>query len=655
MPAPTRRANLARPTMPARAGAGFLTRGVRRLDISLGMAPLPETLAPELATLVDHPPSNPRDWVYEVKFDGYRMLARVDRAEVRLLTRNGHDWTSRLPHLARSLARLKLPPSWLDGEIVMPTPTGGTSFQLLQSAFDSARTSDILYYLFDLPFHAGKDLRATPLLERRARLEKLLANAAPPLRFSAAFDAPPAELVTRACRLGLEGIIGKRSDSAYVSRRSPDWIKLKCSHRQEFVIGGWTDPQGSRLGFGALLLGVHDAQRRLVYAGKVGTGFDSRLLVEIQRRLRLVAATHSPFHGRTGEERHAHWLKPRLIAEVSFAEWTRDGHVRHGVFHALRSDKPPKSIVREEPMEPLGPDTEEATPDLLSRVRVTHPERVVDRASKLTKLDVLRHYSRVGALMMEHLKGRPVSLVRAPEGVGRPLFFQKHLDKGAMDGIRKLDPRLDRDHVALLEVASPLGLLSAAQMNVIEFHTWNAVKSAIGTPDRISFDLDPGAGIRWPQVQEAARLVRRYLEELGLPAFLKTSGGKGLHVVTPIRRQYDWDTVKDFSREVVEQLAAALPQLFVAKSGPRNRVGRIFIDYLRNGFGATTVAAWSARARPGLGVSVPITWEELPKVKGGDHWTVRNLQARLATGNAPWQGYARAARALGPAMKKLRR
>jgi bifunctional non-homologous end joining protein LigD len=340
---------------------------------------------------------------------------------------------------------------------------------------------------------------------------------------------------------------------------------------------------------------------------------------------------------------------------VSFAEWTNDGHVRHSVFHALRSDKSPRNIVREEPMEPLGPDTEEETSDLLSRVRVTHPERVVDRASKLTKIDVLRHYTRVGELMMEHLKGRPVSLVRAPEGVGHPLFFQKHLQKGTMEGIRKLDPRLDRDHVPLLEVASPLGLLSAAQMNVIEFHTWNAVKTAIGTPDRITFDLDPGEGIQWPQVQDAARLVRRFIEELGLSAFLKTSGGKGLHVVTPIRRQYDWDTVKDFSREVVEHLATALPQLFVAKSGPRNRVRRIFIDYLRNGFGATTVAAWSVRARPGLGVSVPITWDELPQVKGGDHWTVKSVPDRIATGNTPWDGYARAARALGPAMKKIRR
>ncbi len=322
----------------------------------------------------------------------------------------------------------------------------------------------------------------------------------------------------------------------------------------------------------------------------------------------------------------------------------------------LRADKSPKSIVREEPMAPLGPDTEEETPDLLSRVRVTHPERVVDRASKLTKLDVLRHYTRVGALMMEHLKGRPVSLVRAPEGVGKPLFFQKHLEKGAMEGVRKLDPRLDRDHVALLEVASPLGLLSAAQMNVIEFHTWNAVKSAIDTPDRMTFDLDPGEGIQWPQVQEAARLVRRYLEELGLPAFLKTSGGKGLHVVTPIRRQYDWDTVKDFSRDVVEHLAGALPQRVRGEERPAQSRGphlrRLPAQRLRRHHGGCVVRARAARARR-------LRADRLGRAAQGEGWRPLDGEEPRTAPRYRKRALARAmrarARALGPAMKKLRR
>jgi len=288
-------------------------------------------------------------------------------------------------------------------------------------------------------------------------------------------------------------------------------------------------------------------------------------------------------------------------------------------------------------------------------VRVTHPDRVVDRTSKATKIEIVAHYERVAPLMMPHLKGRPVSLVRAPEGVGRPLFFQKHLDRGEMEGVRRLDPRLDPDHARLLEIATPRGLLSAAQMNTVEFHTWNAVRTSIDTPDRITFDLDPGQGIRWAQLQEAAVCVREQLATLGLAAFLKTSGGKGLHVVSPIRRQHDWDTVKAFSRDVVVRLTERMPKLFVVKSGPRNRVRRIFIDYLRNGFGATTVAAWSLRARPGLGVSVPIAWDELDDVTGGAHWTLRNVDERLEIGNSPWEGYARAARAIGPAMRKLAR
>jgi bifunctional non-homologous end joining protein LigD len=616
-------------------------------------APLPARFQPQLATLVDAAPPRPEDWIFEIKFDGYRMLARCDARGIRLFTRNGHDWTHKLPHLARALARLKLPPCWLDGEIVVPTSSGGTSFQQLQNAFDSDRTAGIVFYLFDVPYFAGHDLRAVPLAARRAFLEPLLAKAPAPLRFSAAFDAAPAELVASACKLGLEGIIGKRKDGAYVSRRSPDWIKLKCSQRQEFIIGGWTDPKGSRVGFGALLLGVHDAEGRLIYAGKVGAGFDGARLSDIHRKLKSLASDETPFHGGTGGERRAHWVRPQLLAEVSFAEWTQDGHIRHAVFHALRGDKAPRAIVREAPAHLLGPDVEEAGSGVLSQVRVTHPERVIDPSTGITKLDVLRHYSLVGALMMEHLKGRPVSLVRAPDGIAGQLFFQKHLEKGKMEGVRRLDPSLDRDHVALLEVASPLGLLSAAQMNVIEFHTWNAVKTAIDKPDRITFDLDPGEGVKWAAMQEAARLVKGMLDGLGLASFLKTSGGKGLHVVTPIRRQYDWDTVKDFSKTVVEHMAQTLPDQFVAKSGPKNRVGRIFIDYLRNGFGATTACAWSARARPGLGVSVPVGWDELPRLTGGDQWTLRSVGERIATGNGPWSEYRESARALGAAMKKL--
>jgi bifunctional non-homologous end joining protein LigD len=602
---------------------------------------------------VDAIPGKADDWLFEVKFDGYRLLARIDARSVRLITRNGHDWTSKLSHLAKRLVDLKLKPGWLDGEIVVPGERSGTSFQVLQNAFESARIRDIVYYLFDVPFYDGYDLTGVPLIDRRALLKSLLSKAKSPILFSEAFNAPPEELLKSACKLGFEGIIGKRKASTYDSRRSPDWIKLKCTQRQEFVIGGWTDPKGSRTGLGSLLLGVHDADGTLVYAGKVGTGFDDRSLRELRTKLKGLATSRRPFGCPVPAERQAHWVKPRLIAEVTFSEWTQGGHLRHPVFHGLRTDKAAKAIVREEPLHLLGPDLEEETPGLLSRIRISSPDRVIDPSTSTTKLDVVRYYASVGTLMMEHLAGRPVSLVRYPQGIKRQGFFQKHLERASLEGVRQLDPRLDAAHPPLIEVAEPIGLLSAAQLNVIEFHTWNAVKTRIDKPDRITLDLDPGTGVEWSAMQKVAEVLRSFLTEFGLPAFLKTSGGKGLHVVTPIRPQYDWDTVKDFSRAIVEHLAGTFPQLVVAKSGARNRVGRIYIDYLRNAFGATTVAAWSVRARPGLGISVPVSWTELPTLKSADQWTVANVGDRLATGNRPWQDYAGSARSITRAMRRL--
>jgi bifunctional non-homologous end joining protein LigD len=613
----------------------------------------PPTLRPMLATLVGAIPSHPDNWAFEAKLDGYRLLARIDSKSVRLITRNGHDWTSKLPHLAKGLAGMKLKPGWLDGEIVVPGKRGDTSFQVLQNAFDSAQTGDIVFYLFDVPFYDGHDLTRVPLIERRALLESLLSKTAAPIRFSEVFDAPPNELLSSACKIGLEGIIGKRKDSSYASRRSPDWIKLKCSQRQEFVIGGWTDPKGSRTGLGSLLLGVHNADGELIYAGKVGTGFNDRSLRQLHDKLKSLRTAKRPFRDTTPGERHVHWVKPKMIAEVTFSEWTHGGHLRHPVFHALRTDKPAKAIVREEPVSLLGPDLEEEAPGVPSRLKVSNPDRVSDPSTKATKIDVVRYYGLVGELMMEHLAARPVSLLRFPQGINRPGFFQKHLERSTLEGVRQLDKSLDPDHPPLLEIAEPLGLLSAAQWNVIEFHAWNAVKTNIDKPDRITFDLDPGKGVEWSTIQEVARLLRSFLTEAGLPGFLKTSGGKGLHVVTPIRRQHDWDTVKDFSRAIVEHLARTFPKLVVAKSGERNRVGKIYIDYLRNGFGATTVSAWSLRARPGLGISVPISWTELSDVKTAAQWTLQNIADRLKTGNAPWTDYARSAKSITGAMKRL--
>ena len=670
---PASSAKKARVKVPASKLADDIPEGVKK-------ARLPETLAPQLATLVTRPPADPDGWVYEIKYDGYRLLARIDGASVRLFTRNGNDWTSKLAKLAKAVAALELPSGWIDGEIVVMNERGVPDFGALQNAFDHASTANILYYVFDLPFFDGLDLRELPLAQRREILCTLVTrHPQDSIRFSDAFDQSPQDLLDSARRVGLEGVIGKRVDSAYVSRRSSDWIKLKTQLRQEFVIGGYTAPKGSRTGLGALMLGVHDDEGKLQYAGNVGTGFNDKTLDSLKARLEKLHTAGSPFAKLpTGVK--GQWVKPRLLAEVAFSEWTHSGHIRHSVFQGLRTDKPATRILREKPavlaskkgttmtaakktsaekpaakgsLKPAVKAPAKPAPAALKSLRVTNADRVIDASTGLTKQDVVEHYASVAALMLPHLKARPTSLVRAPSGIAGELFFQKHAEASSIPGIKLLDPKLDPGHGPLLEIPSAAALLSATQVNVIEFHTWNATTRSIHKPDRMTFDLDPGEGVGWPQVQEAAQLVRAFLDELGLASFLKTSGGKGLHVVVPLKRQYDFDTVKDFSHAVVLHLAAVIPQRFVAKSGPKNRVGKIFADYLRNGFGATTVSAWSLRARPGMGVSVPVVWDELASLTGGAHWTAQTLGARLAVGNQPWDAYEASANSLTSAMKRL--
>ena len=622
-------------------------------------AALPAALSPQLATLSAVPPAQAGEWAYEIKFDGYRMLVRVEHGKARLFTRNGHDWTSRLRPLQRAIEGLQWPQGWFDGEIVVPNDQGIPDFGALQQAFDTGDTDPVVLYLFDLPYFDGQDLRSLPLEQRRGMLKDLLLTVpSDRVRFSEAFDAALEGIVASACKLGLEGLIAKRRNSPYQSSRSMDWIKLKCGMRQEFVIGGYTDPQGTRTGLGSLLLGVHDDQGALQYAGNVGSGFSQKALATLRKVLDAQAQTKSPFADATEVEGRPHWVAPTLVAEVSFTAWTRAAHIRHAVFRGLRSDKAASCIVREKALR-VGSANPGAAggPPLLrtpgKHPQITNPQRVIDASTGTTKLDLVRYYGVVGTLMMKHLKGRPVSLLRAPDGVDAQVFFQKHAEIGSLPGIRQLDPALDPGHPAMLAVASTQGLLSAAQWNVVEFHTQNAGTSLFAHPDRMVFDLDPGEGVPWAHVQEAAELTRAFLAQLGLPSFLKTSGGKGLHVVVPVRRVHDWDTVKGFSQAIVQHMARTIPQRFVAKSGAKNRVGKIFIDTLRNGLGATTVCAWSARARPGLGISVPVAWSELPSLRGGAHWTVKTVHERLDTGNEPWKDYAKLARSLTAAMATL--
>lgn len=635
-------------------------------------AKLPAQLKPELATLVDSAPEG--QWSYEIKFDGYRIMARIDRDQVQLFTRNGHDWTHKLPQQAAALAALGLESAWLDGEMVVVNEQGVPDFQALQNAFEAGRSGNILYYLFDLPYLNGVDLREVPVEERRAALATVLGSHEQPLlRFSEAFDETPDALLNSACQMQMEGLIGKRLGSPYVSRRSSDWIKLKCKHRQEFVIVGYTDPKGSRSAFGALLLGLHDRDSgELRYAGKVGTGFNESTLKSILAQLKPLqvkkAAVANPPSG--FEVKGVHWLKPKLLAEVAFAEMTKDGSVRHAVFHGLRDDKPAKDITEEraKPVKTAEKKTAakkttkkapaskvDTAPSQLglanNKVRITHPDRVIDAVSGTTKMQLAEYYASVAEWILPQLKDRPVALVRAPDGIAGELFFQKNAERLAIPGITTLDKDLTGQPVMLINNAE--ALIGAVQMSTVELHTWNATTVDLDKPDRFVLDLDPDPALPWKSMVEATALTLTVLDELGLKAFLKTSGGKGIHLVVPLTRKLGWDEVKDFSHAIVNHMAKLLPDRFSAVSGPKNRVGRIFIDYLRNGLGATTICAYSARTREGLPVSVPLFREEVAEIKGGNQWNVHNVHERLAeVGDAPWAEIKKTRQSITAEMRK---
>ncbi|MGW7774056.1 DNA ligase D [Pseudomonas machongensis] len=611
---------------------------------------LPDKLQPQLATLVDSPPSG--DWRYEVKFDGYRILARIDGDDVRLFTRNGHDWSAKMPRQVEALKALGLDAAWLDGEMVVVDDNGVADFQALQNAFDTEHDERITYYLFDLPWLGREDLRELPLKARRDTLARLLEdNASPVLRYSADFEEPVDSLLDSACRLELEGLIGKRADSPYVGRRSSDWIKLKCKQRQEFVIVGYTDPKGSRQGFGALLLALHDHDSgKLRYAGKVGTGFSAATLDSILARLKPLRVAKAPLPSPpTGAEaRGVHWLKPHLLAEVAYAQMTREGIVRHAVFHGLRDDKPATAIDLEKAMP--AKRAAQPQPEGLDTLRLTHPDRVVDATIGATKRQVAEYYAQVADWLLPQLKDRPVALVRAPDGLAGELFFQKNAGQLHIPKVLSYSKAQAGQAAMVLNRAD--SLLGAVQMNTLELHTWNATNKDFDKPDRFVLDLDPDPALPWKAMLEATQLTLTLLDELGLKVFLKTSGGKGMHLVVPLTRRAGWDEVKDFSHALVEHMARLFPDRLSAVSGPKNRVGRIFIDYLRNGKGATTVAAYSLRAREGLPVSVPIWREELSQLKGADQWNIGNLHERLAQVEDPWSEMASTRQSITARMRK---
>lgn len=640
---------------------------------SSASSPLPDFVEPQLATLVATPPRG-TGWIYEAKYDGYRLLARVRGDELRLFTRHGVDWSERLPRLRQALAARKLGDSWLDGEIVVLDKTGRPDFQALQNAFDAGRDAAIVYYVFDAPWLAGHDLRRASLLERKARLaEALGAPAGDNIGYSDHFSGAPGEVagaLEQACRLGLEGLIGKQGGDPYVGGRGRSWIKLKCRQGQEFVIGGYTDPGGTRRGLGALLLGQYDSAGALRYAGRVGTGFDAAQLDRLASRLRALEGDTMPFADAPAMPRtpRIHWVRPELVAEIDFAGWTEASLVRQASFVGLREDKPAASVQKEIPLPTMETKaakavraTAAATPPAQARrkdaaasaqvvgVGISHPGRPIWPG--ISKLDLARYHERVAAWLLPHLRGRPLSLLRCPDGIEGECFFQRHMEPrppGVGSFTWKEASKSEGDYLYANSLEAVIGLV---QRGVVEFHTWGATLPRAERPDRLILDLDPAPELPWAQVVEGARLTRTLLDELGLPVFLKTTGGKGLHLVVPLKRSQSWAELKKFAARLAEHLARVVPERFTASPAKAKRSGRIFVDYLRNDPGATAVAAYSTRARPGAPVSTPLDWDELSAVRQATDFNLNSIPARLAAlGKDPWVDYDARRQALTRAM-----
>jgi len=619
---------------------------------------LPDFIKPQLATLVDRLPAA-GEWLAELKYDGYRILARIDGGVVQLWSRNHHDWTARMPLIAEALSALNVESAWLDGEVVAIDKAGQISFQSLQNAFPKndgrGRAPRLLYFLFDLLWLNGEDLRGLPQKERKARLAALLAelDRDSPLKYGEHIAERHGEVYAHACLHGEEGLILKRADAPYSSERSESWLKLKCAHRQEFVIGGFTDPQGSRHDFGALLLGVYD-EGKLVYVGRVGTGFDGDMLTRLGKQLHALEQKACPFDTPpVGEElAGTHWLDPRLVAEVRFAGWTGDQRLRQAVFLGLREDKAAQAIVKEQAM--AAPSPSHPAQAIIAGVSISHPSRILFTDTGLSKAGLARYYEAVAPWLMPHLLDRPLSLMRCPRGPAYSCFFQKHMESTLPAGLTPVEIT-QHDGPAQYMVANNLkAVIGLVQMGVLEFHTWGARRDRLDRPDRLIFDLDPGPDVPWARMVEAAKLMRSMLKELGFTCFLKTSGGKGLHVEVPLQRSHTWEFVKGFAQEVAQHMADLFPDRFTANMAKARRHKRIYIDYLRNAEGATAIAAFSVRARPGAPVAVPIAWEELADGIRSDHFTVENVLSRLTTQqHDPWQGYEAARKRITLAVRKL--
>lgn len=637
---------------------------------------LPDFVPPQLASLVDAPPKT-GDWLHEIKIDGYRAFCRRSGGDVRFLTRTGQDWTDRFHALVPAVAALPGGDLGLDGEIAVFDERGVSSFGALQAALSAKRGDRLVYIAFDLLYFDGYDLRGAKLIDRKTLLEKLLA-AAPrngALRYSEHLRSSGTTVFAHACQLALEGIVSKRADRPYIEGRTTDWIKAKCIARQEFVICGYTPPKRSgRSGFASLILGYYE-EERLRYAGHVGTGFTQQTLNALSARLARLRIDKQTIAGPLPPlgRRNAVWVRPELVCEVEFTGWTRDGVLRQPSFHGLREDKPATAVHRERPNSAPRCRAAAATmaatqlrspakrsktsagrPHAVAGVTISHPDREVFPGMGITKEDLAEYYRSVGDWILPEIADRPLSLLRCPTGVGGQCFFQKHFTTG-MKSVDRVAIREKSGTAAYLVVRNVQDLVAMIQEGVLEIHPWGARADDPDKPDRMVFDLDPAPDVAFERVIETALAVRDLLAEFDLEAFAKTTGGKGLHVVVPLRRSIAWASLKAFAQAIAETFVHADAAHYTAAPSKQSRRGRIFVDYLRNDRGSTAVAGYSVRARDGAPVAFPLTWSEVRRGLDPKKYTVATVPRLLAARRDPWQALyrsrqiipARAFKALG--------
>jgi bifunctional non-homologous end joining protein LigD len=639
----------------------------------LKAAGLPGFVPPELAKSVDRPPPG-AGWGHEIKFDGYRLQLRVEKGKATLKTRKGLDWTPKFKEIAA--AAKGLPDCIVDGEACALDAHGAPDFPALQAALSEGKTQDLVFFVFDLLFAKGEDLRQLPLRDRKARLEALLKDAGvtdPRIRYVEHFETAGDAVLQSACRMSLEGIVSKRLNAPYRSGRGEDWVKSKCRAGHEVVIGGWSGEPGQ---LRSLMVGVHRGDK-LVYTGKVGTGFGREVVSRVLPKLEKLETDKSPFTGpgvpKRGET--LHWAKPELVAEIEFAGFTGSGMVRQGAFKGLREDKPaaeveaetpaPVDTVEKEP-KPKGAKAAAARPGaerspVVLGVKLSSPDKPLwpeagGDGQPVTKLDLAEYLATIGEWMMPHIKGRPCSIIRMPDGIaGHERFFQRHAGKGSSALLTEV--KVFGDHKPYLQVDRIEALIALAQVAAVEYHPWNCQPFQPEVPGRLVFDLDPDEDISFERVIEGALTVKARLESLGLETFCKTTGGKGLHVVTPLKDgkgKMDWPTAKQFARDVCDAIAADEPDRYVVNMAKAKRKGRIFLDYLRNDRMSTAVAPLSPRGRPGAPVSFPLTWDQVKPGLDPKAWTIRTAPGLLKKTKA-WADYCDAERPLADAIRKLKK